>query len=55
MFKNKIIIVLFFLVTLFGCTKEPEKIKLIKETNQKVEMISAYKAFSYTHLRANET
>ncbi len=43
MFKNKIIIALFSLVILFGCSKEPEKIKLIKETNQKVEMISAYK------------
>ena len=43
MLKYKIIIILFSLVTLLGCSKETEKIKLIKETNQKVEMISAYK------------
>ncbi len=43
MFKYKIIIVLFSLVMLSACSKETENIKLIKETNQKVEMISAYK------------
>jgi len=41
--KYKIIIILFSLITLLGCSQETEKIKLIKETNQKVEMISAYK------------
>ena len=45
MFKNKIIIALFSLVILFGCSKEPEKIKLIKETNQKVLF------FSYSKLK----
>ena len=31
------------MVVLIGCSKEKENIQLIKETNQKVEMISAYK------------
>ena len=39
----KIIIIFFSLVILIGCSKEKENIQLIKETNQKVEMISAYK------------
>ena len=39
----KIIIIFFSLIVLFGCSKEKENIQLIKETNQKVEMISAYK------------
>ena len=39
----KIIIIFFSLVVLIGCSKEKENIQLIKETNQKVEMISAYK------------
>ena len=43
MYKYKIILVLFSLTLFFGCSKEPENIKLIKETNQKVEMISTYK------------
>ena len=39
----KIIVIFFSLIVLFGCSKEKENIQLIKETNQKVEMISAYK------------
>ena len=39
----KIIVIFFSLVVLIGCSKEKENIQLIKETNQKVEMISAYK------------
>ena len=39
----KIIIIFFSLFILIGCSKEKENIQLIKETNQKVEMISAYK------------
>ena len=39
----KIILIFFSLVVLIGCSKENEDIQLIKETNQKVEMISAYK------------
>ena len=39
----KIIIIFFSLVVLIGCSKEKKNIQLIKETNQKVEMISAYK------------
>ena len=39
----KIIVIFFSLVVLIGCSKEKEDIQLIKETNQKVEMISAYK------------
>ena len=38
----KIIIIFFSLVVLIGCSKEKKNIQLIKETNQKVEMISAY-------------
>ncbi len=43
MFKYKIIMALFSFLILLGCSKETENINLIKETNQKVEMISAYK------------
>ncbi len=39
----KIVIIFFSLVALIGCSNEKENIQLIKETNQKVEMISAYK------------
>ncbi len=43
MYKFKIILIIFSLIFLYSCSKETEKIKLIKETDQKVEMISAYK------------
>ena len=43
MLKFKIIIICFSLFFLFSCGKEVERVALIKETNQKVEMISAYK------------
>ena len=43
MYVYKIIIIFLSLFILIGCSKEKENIQLIKETNQKVEMISAYK------------
>ena len=43
MFKNKIIFIFFCFIFLFSCSKEIEKVSIIKEANQKVEMISAYK------------
>ena len=43
MYTYKIIIIFFSLFILIGCSKEKENIQLIKETTQKVEMISAYK------------
>ena len=42
MYKFKIILIFFSLIFFYSCSKETEKIKLIKETNQKIEMISAY-------------
>ena len=42
MCKFKIILTIFSLIFFYSCSKETEKIKLIKETDQKVEMISAY-------------
>tara|TARA_X000000950_G_scaffold86591_1_gene108904 strand:+ start:516 stop:1349 length:834 start_codon:yes stop_codon:yes gene_type:complete len=42
MFKNKIILIFFSFIFLFSCSKEIENVSIIKETNQKVEMISAY-------------
>jgi outer membrane assembly lipoprotein YfiO len=42
MFKNKIILIFLSFIFLFSCSKEIEKVSVIKETNQKVEMISAY-------------
>ncbi len=42
MFKKKIILIFFSFVFLFSCSKEIEDVSIIKETNQKVEMISAY-------------
>ena len=38
----KIVIVFFSLIFLYSCSKETENIKLIKETDQQIEMISAY-------------
>ncbi|MDC3231687.1 outer membrane protein assembly factor BamD [Candidatus Pelagibacter sp.] len=43
MFKIRIIFVLITLIFLISCSKEEEKIKLIKEQSQSEEMISAYK------------
>ena len=43
MFKIRIILILITLVFLISCSKEEEKIKLIKEQSQSEEMISAYK------------
>ena len=42
MSKYKLIFI-FFIFILNSCSKDAENISLIKETNQKVEMISAYK------------
>ena len=43
MFKIRIIFILFALIFLISCSKEEEKIKLIKEQSQSEEMISTYK------------
>ena len=42
MHKFKINLIIFSLIFFSSCSKETENIKLIKETNQKIEMISAY-------------
>ena len=42
MYKFKIILFIFSLIFFNSCSKETESIKLIKETDQKIEMISAY-------------
>ena len=42
MYKFKVILIIFSLILLNSCSKETENIKLIKEIDQKVEMISAY-------------
>ena len=43
MSKIRIILIFFTLIFLYSCSKEVEKIKLIKEQNQNEEVISAYK------------
>ena len=42
MYKLKIYLIIFSLILFSSCSKKSENIKLIKETNQKIEMISAY-------------
>ena len=42
MYKFKIAIIFFSLIFFYSCSKETENIKLIKETDQQIEMISAY-------------
>ena len=42
MHKFKIILIIFSLIFLYSCSKKTENIKVIKETDQKMEMISAY-------------
>jgi len=42
MYKLKIVLIIFSLIFSYSCSKETENIKLIKETDQKTEMISAY-------------
>ncbi len=42
MFKFKIILIIFSLIFFNSCSKKTDDIKLIKETDQKIEMISAY-------------
>tara|TARA_B100001057_G_scaffold377457_1_gene382695 strand:- start:4986 stop:5819 length:834 start_codon:yes stop_codon:yes gene_type:complete len=43
MFKIRIFLIFIILIFLQSCSKEVEKVKLIKETSQNDEMISAYK------------
>ena len=43
MYTHKIVIIFLSLIILFGCSKDKKNVQLIKESNQKVEMISAYK------------
>jgi len=40
--KLKIVLIIFSLIFSYSCSKETENIKLIKEIDQKIEMISAY-------------
>ena len=42
MYKFKIVLIIFSLIFFYSCSKEVENIKVIKETDQKIEMISAY-------------
>ena len=42
MYKFKITLIIFSLIFFYSCSKKTENIKLIKETDQKIEMISAY-------------
>ena len=42
MYKFKIVLIIFSLIFSYSCNKKTENVKLIKETNQKIEMISAY-------------
>ena len=43
MFKIRIFLIFLTLIFLYSCSKEVESVKLIKETSQNDEMISAYK------------
>ena len=43
MYKFKIVLIIFSLIFFHSCSKKTENIKVIKETDQKIEMISAYK------------
>ncbi len=42
MYKFKIVLIIFSLIFFYSCSKKTENIKVIKETDQKIEMISAY-------------
>ncbi len=42
MYKFKIVLIIFSLIFFHSCSKKTENIKVIKETDQKIEMISAY-------------
>ena len=42
MHRFKIILIIFSLIFFYSCSKKSEKIKLIKEIDQNIEMISAY-------------
>ena len=42
MYKFKLVLIIFSLIFFYSCSKETENIKLIKEIDQKTEMISAY-------------
>ena len=43
MYKFKLVLIILSLIFSYSCSKEIENVKLIKETDQKIEMISAYK------------
>ena len=43
MYKFKLVLIIFSLIFFYSCSKKTENIKLIKETDQKIEMIAAYK------------
>ena len=42
MYKFKLVLIILSLIFFYSCSKEVENVKLIKETDQKIEMISAY-------------
>ena len=42
MYKFKLVLIILSLIFFYSCSKEIENVKLIKETDQKIEMISAY-------------
>ena len=42
MYKFKLVLIIFSLIFFYSCSKQTENIKLIKEIDQKTEMISAY-------------
>jgi outer membrane protein assembly factor BamD len=42
MYKFKLVLIIFSLIFSYSCSKEIENVKLIKEADQKIEMISAY-------------
>ena len=42
MYKFKLVLIILSLIFSYSCSKEIENVKLIKETDQKIEMISAY-------------
>ena len=42
MYKFKLVLIISSLIFFYSCSKKTENIKLIKETDQKIEMISAY-------------
>ena len=43
MYRPRLIIIFFCFIFIFSCSNKQEKVVLVKETNQKQEMISNYK------------